>query len=40
VFFFEVFDEPWKGDPHDPLTIEKHFGLYYVDRSPKQVMRE
>lgn len=40
VFFFEAFDEPWKGNRHDPLTIEKHFGLYYVDRSPKQAIRE
>jgi exo-beta-1,3-glucanase (GH17 family) len=40
VFFFEAFDEPWKGNPHDPLTIEKHFGLYDVDRSPKQAIRQ
>jgi exo-beta-1,3-glucanase (GH17 family) len=40
VFFFEAFDEPWKGNPNDPLTVEKHFGLYYVDRSPKQAIRE
>jgi len=39
VFFFEAFDEPWKGDPGDPLGAEKHWGLFYVDRSPKLVMR-
>ena len=38
VFFFEAFDEPWKGNPDDPRTAEKHFGLYYVDRTPKQAM--
>jgi exo-beta-1,3-glucanase (GH17 family) len=38
IFVFEAFDEPWKGsaDPHEP---EKHWGLYTVDRHPKQVAR-
>lgn len=40
VFFFEAFDEPWKGNPGDPRTAEKHFGLYYVDRTPKEAMRK
>jgi len=35
---FEAFDELWKGSP-DPLDPEKHWGLFNVDRSPKQVMR-
>lgn len=39
VFFFEAFDEPWKGDPDRPLGAEKHWGLFNVDRMPKQVMR-
>jgi len=39
VFFFEAFDEPWKGNPEDPLTAEKHFGLYNVHRAPKAAMR-
>jgi len=39
VFFFEAFDEPWKGNAHDPLTAEKHFGLYDADRVPKAAMR-
>ncbi|HSN70634.1 MAG TPA: glycosyl hydrolase family 17 protein [Steroidobacteraceae bacterium] len=39
VFFFEAFDEPWKGNPNDPLGAEKHWGLFKVDRSPKQVMQ-
>jgi exo-beta-1,3-glucanase (GH17 family) len=39
VFFFEAFDEPWKGDPGNPLGAEKHWGLFNVDRTPKQVMQ-
>ena len=39
VFFFEAFDEPWKGDPDNPLGAEKHWGLFNVDRTPKEVMR-
>ncbi|MFK8029566.1 MAG: glycosyl hydrolase family 17 protein [Gammaproteobacteria bacterium] len=38
VFFFEAFDEPWKGDPNSPLGAEKHWGLFKVDRTPKQVI--
>ena len=38
VFFFEAFDEPWKGDENDSLGAEKHWGLFFVDRTPKQVM--
>ena len=36
-FVFEAFDEPWKGSP-DPLEPEKHWGLYTVDRTPKQAV--
>ncbi len=39
VFFFEGFDEPWKGDDKNPLGAEKHWGLFNVDRTPKQVMQ-
>jgi exo-beta-1,3-glucanase (GH17 family) len=38
-FVFEAFDEPWKGSP-DPMEPEKHWGLFTVDRQPKQVMRD
>ena len=38
VFFFEAFDEPWKGDPNVPLGAEKHWGLFNVDRTPKQAI--
>jgi len=39
TFVFEAFDEPWKGSP-DPMEPEKHWGLFTVDRTPKQVMRD
>lgn len=38
TFFFEAFDEPWKGDPTTSLTAEKNFGLFNVDRTPKLVL--
>ena len=40
VFFFEAFDEPWKGNPNNPLGAEKHWGLFNVDRTPKLVLGE
>lgn len=38
IFFFEAFDEPWKGsdNPNEP---EKHWGFYYEDRTPKQIKK-
>ncbi len=39
TFVFEAFDEPWKGSS-DPLEPEKHWGLFYVDRTPKLVMKD
>jgi exo-beta-1,3-glucanase (GH17 family) len=39
-FFFEAFDEDWKGNPDNPLGAEKHWGLYTVDRKPKLVMQK
>jgi exo-beta-1,3-glucanase (GH17 family) len=39
VFCFEAFDEPWKGDPDDPLGAEKHWGLFDVQRRPKLAMQ-
>ena len=38
TFVFEAFDEPWKGSD-DPQEPEKHWGLFKVDRKPKQVMQ-
>ena len=37
VFWFEAFDEPWKGS-EDPAEPEKHWGLYDVLRKPKRVL--
>jgi exo-beta-1,3-glucanase (GH17 family) len=39
VFFFEAFDENWKGGKH-PNEVEKHWGLYRADRTPKLAVRE
>ena len=36
--FFEAFDENWKGGSH-PDEVEKHWGLYRADRTPKQAMQ-
>jgi len=36
-FVFEAFDEDWKGS-HEPLEPEKHWGLYRIDRTPKEVV--
>lgn len=40
TFFFEAFDEDWKGDPSNPMGAEKHWGLFNVDRTPKKVVLE
>lgn len=34
TFFFEAFDEQWKGSD-DPMEPEKHWGLFKTDRSAK-----
>lgn len=39
TFIFEAFDEDWKGNPDNPLGAEKHWGLYNVDRTPKEVIQ-
>ena len=39
VFFFEAFDEPWKGNPDAPLGAEKHWGIFNVDRTPKLLLQ-
>ncbi|MGQ1909541.1 glycoside hydrolase family 17 protein [Marinifilum sp. RC60d5] len=40
TFFFEAFDEDWKGETANPLGAEKHWGLFTVDRKPKKVMED
>lgn len=39
AFFFEAFDESWKGSP-EPLEPEKHWGLFKVDRTPKVAVKQ
>ncbi len=38
TFLFEAFDEPWKGggELSSPNEIEKHWGVYYENRTPKE----
>lgn len=38
-FYFEAFDESWKGGSH-PDEVEKHWGLFRADRTPKLVMQD
>lgn len=38
IFFFEAFDEDWKGS-NDPNEPEKHWGYYFIDRRPKQIKK-
>lgn len=42
TFLFEAFDEPWKGggEKTGPREVEKHWGLYRVDRTPKLAFSE
>jgi exo-beta-1,3-glucanase (GH17 family) len=40
LFFFEAFDEDWKGDAGDPSGAEKHWGLFTVDRKAKLAMQD
>jgi len=42
-FYFEAFDENWKGgfDGENPLDkAEKHWGVYRADRTPKKLLQE
>ena len=40
TFFFEAFDEDWKGNNNDPNPngAEKHWGIFTLDRKPKLAM--
>jgi exo-beta-1,3-glucanase (GH17 family) len=40
TFFFEAFDEDWKGNDNNPMGAEKHWGIFTVDRKPKLVMKD
>jgi exo-beta-1,3-glucanase (GH17 family) len=35
LFFFQAFDEPWKGDANNADDSEKHFGLIDIDGNVK-----
>ncbi len=37
-FYFEAFDEKWKGGTA-PNEVEKHWGVFNSDRTPKLIMR-
>ncbi|MEM6750786.1 MAG: glycosyl hydrolase family 17 protein [Planctomycetota bacterium] len=39
TFWFQAFDEKWKG-ADNPNGVEKHWGLYFSDRTPKQALRD
>jgi len=39
TFFFEAFDEDWKGNPDNMMGAEKHWGLFNVNRTPKEVIK-
>ena len=38
-FYFEAFDEPWKGG-EDPAEVEKHWGLFREDRTRKPAIEK
>ncbi len=38
TFFFEAFDEDWKGNPNEANGAEKHWGIFNIGRKPKLVM--
>ncbi len=38
-FYFEAFDEKWKGGDK-PEEVEKHWGLFNSDRTPKKALQE
>ena len=40
VFFFEAFDEPWKGNDDMPNAAEKNWGVYFENRTPKLVLQK
>jgi len=39
IFWFEAFDEDWKGDTANASGAEKHWGLFDLDRQPKKAAR-
>jgi len=39
AFYFEAFDEMWKGS-HEPFEPEKHWGLFDINRTSKLAVKE
>jgi exo-beta-1,3-glucanase (GH17 family) len=39
TLIFEAFDENWKGGDH-PEEVEKHWGVFRADRTPKEAVRD
>ncbi|HHI94794.1 MAG TPA: hypothetical protein ENK04_15030 [Gammaproteobacteria bacterium] len=37
-FFFEAFDQPWKGNTIAERSVEAHWGIYRADGTPKKVV--
>ena len=40
VFFFEAFDEPWKGNDDALNAAETNWGLFFENRTPKLVLQK
>ena len=40
VFFFEAFDEPWKGNDDMPNAAEKNWGVHFENRTPKLILQK
>ena len=42
TFLFEAFDEPWKGGgaSSPPNEVEKHWGVFYENRTPKESFQQ
>ena len=40
TFWFEAFDESWKGDPEKMMGAEKHWGLFTTKRKPKKAVQQ
>jgi len=37
-FFFEAFDQPWKGKTIEGHSVEAHWGIFRADGTPKKVV--
>jgi len=37
-FYFEAFDQPWKGDTQKYHEVEAYWGIYHSDGTPKEIV--